>query len=278
MSSYFADWSMQSELRPGGGVAPDPILLHGARTMTVSRTRVTRTVDPRRTDATGVGLRYGVCTTLEQVVAAWELVYRCYLRAGMITSNHAGVHTLRRLVAPRTVVINGAIDRLTVSTLTACLDDPAGLPADELFADEVNALRRAGRVPFELGLFADRRERLFRSIDAMLELSRFAVYFGLSSGATDALMTSSPEQVTVLNHLFGFEPIGSARPDPRLNGRPVVLVRLDWQAQIKTDPPFGGLAYFQDRAIGTDHFADRFNFDPAALAGSSLAQFAGPTT
>ena len=174
------------------------------------------------------GLRYDVAQNLGQVTAAWELVYRCYLRSGLIDPNQARIHTMGRVIGPDTVVVCGTIDRLAVSTITGVLDRPSGLPADVLFSDELGAIRRSGRSLFELGLFADRRERLFRSVDALLELMRFALHFGITSDGTDAVYCAHPDQAGMMEHLFGFEVASDERPDPRLNDRPTVLLRLNW--------------------------------------------------
>jgi hypothetical protein len=219
------------------------------------------------------GLRYEVAQTVEQVTAAWELVYRCYLRSGLIDSNQSRIHTLGRVIGPDTVVVCGSIDRLTVSTISAVLDRADGLPADTLFADEIAAVRRTGRYVFELGLFADRRERLFRSVDALLELMRYALYFGITHDSTDAIYCAHPDQAGMLEHLFGFEPISDERPDPRLNDRPTILLRLNWPARIGAAEMPGGLAYFATQPVPAEAFANRFNFNAQSLGSSSIAAF-----
>lgn len=219
------------------------------------------------------GLRYDVAQSLEQVTAAWELVYRCYLRSGLIDPNQSRIHTLGRVIGPDTVVICGAIDRLTVSTISAVLDRPDGLPADLIFPDEVQAMRRSGRSVFELGLFADRRERLFRSVDALLELMRYAVHFGITHDGTDAIYCAHPDQATMLEHLFGFETVSEPRPDPRLNDRPTVLLRLNWPARTRAAELPGGLSYFITQPVDADTFAHRFDFGPQSMRGSSIAAF-----
>lgn len=219
------------------------------------------------------GLRYGVAQTLEQATAAWELVYRCYLRAGLIDANAEQIHTLGRVVGPDTAVVCGAIDRLIVSTLSVCLDRPDGLPSDSLFGDEIGALRRKGGTVFEMGLFADRRERLFRSVDALLELMRYAMYFGVHHQFTDALYAAHPDQASMLGHLFGFEVISGVKPDPRRNHHPTVLLRLNWPARSQADPLPGGLEYFLAQPVGVASYSHRFDFSPQALRGSSIAAF-----
>ena len=219
------------------------------------------------------GLRYDVAQTVEQVTSAWELVYRCYLRSGLIDPNQSRIHTMGRIIGPDTVVICGSIDRLTVSTISAVLDRPDGLPADTLFADEITAVRRSGRCVFELGLFADRRERLFRSVDALLELMRYAIYFGITHDGTDAVYCAHPDQAGMLEHLFGFEIISEERPDPRLNDRPTVLLRLNWPARTGAAELPGGLAYFATQPVSADAFNKRFDFSPEALGNSSIVAF-----
>ena len=121
------------------------------------------------------GLFFGVAENTDQVVQAWELVYRSYVRTGLIDPNQSRIHTVPQAVGPNTAVVRGCLSELVICTLSSYLDGPDGLPLDAVYHDQLQAMREQGKVPLELGLFADRREHLYRSIDALLELMRFGI-------------------------------------------------------------------------------------------------------
>ncbi len=220
------------------------------------------------------GLRFAVATSLPQVIEGWSLVYRSYVAAGLIRPNPWRLHTVRHAVQDRSVVIGGEIGELTVSTISGYLDHAdIGLPLDRVFPDELAALRRQKRTLMEIGLFADRREHIERSIEALLELMRNVFYFGVAVAATDAVISVRPRHAGFYTKLLGFTPIAGPKAHPLANDEPVMLLHLDGRRAMEHAQPSRGLRYFRENPIGVEAFNERFVLTDKAITGSDIERF-----
>ena len=221
------------------------------------------------------GLSFQPAATLDQVIEAWTLVYCSYLRTGLIRSNPWRLHTVGQAIQPRSMVVCGRIGGLTVSTLSGYLDQPApvGLPLDAVYPEELAALRADGRTLMEIGLFADRREHIERSIDALLELMRQVFYFGAAMSATDAVISVRPRHAGFYTRLLGFEQFGPGRPHPLVNGETVVLLHLDGYGKVEQASPPRGLRYFRNNPVSLDSFADRCVLTSGAVRNSVVEEY-----
>src|SRR4051812_40286455 len=132
------------------------------------------------------GLNFYVARTLEDVLEAWQLVYIAYRRAELIDANPFELHTMREAVGPQTLVVTGCLGPLSVSTLSVYLDNPAGLPLDSVYREQLAGLGGNGRRVMEVGLFGDRRDHMNRSAEGLFELMRFAFFYGMHNGVDDA--------------------------------------------------------------------------------------------
>jgi hypothetical protein len=219
------------------------------------------------------GLCFDVAESVARVEQAWELVYKSYLREGLIDPNAARIHCVPEAIGPNTAVVQGRLGELAISTLSAYLDGPLGLPLDSVYPDELKALRDQGKVLMEYGLFADRREHLFRSTDSLLELMRFATYFGVHLGVTDAIVGVHPHHVKFYTRLLAFDVIGPERNYSLVKEHPVILLRMDWHAKIKLGHPPRALAHFMAGPVTADAYEGRVRFDQETLVGSRIDQF-----
>lgn len=205
-----------------------------------------------------LGLHYRAARTPDEVADAWNLVHDAYVRAGLIEGNPYQIHTYPRVLDDEFVVIIGEIQGVIVSTLSAyvgdCLDS---LPLESIFGYEIQTLRQEGRRLLELGLFADRRQHIFRSFDSLLELMRYTTYFGLTQGCTDAVIGVHPEHVGFYKRILGFEHRGEIKPHPGVQGNPAVLMHLDWQKQVSRETLPRGIQYFVDHPLDHAAYADR---------------------
>lgn len=221
-----------------------------------------------------MGLQFSVAQSLEEVVEAWGLVYYSYLRSHLIKPNPSRIHTVPQAVlADQSVVICGKIEGLTVSTMSAYHDGEHRLPLDSVYAEELDELRASGRRLVEIGLFADRREKLHRSLEALLELMRWATYFGVHGGATDAIIGVHPHHAAFYTRLLGFEAIGPTRSYSTVNGAPVTLLRLDWYERIALPCPPRGLAHVLAAPLTADDFTHRYIPHMDELETSPVADY-----
>lgn len=218
-----------------------------------------------------MGLRQDVARTLGEVLGAWRLVYRSYLNAGLIDPNEQEIYACPQAINQNAAVMLGTIGPLTVTTLTAIVDRGQGLPIDQVYAAELAGLRKAGHTFMQVGLFADRRQLLSRCDEALLDLMRMAFYYGFHSGASDIVVGVSPEHAPFYNRAFSLEYLGTPKSYAMLNHTPVVMLRGNLHVKLLNQPLSPALAYFMDNPIEPDVFEGRFDFAPASMARSPLA-------
>ena len=219
------------------------------------------------------GLHFSIAQTIDDVVDAWGLVYREYLRGGLVSPNHAHVHTVPEAVGPQTAVILGRIGPVCASTLSAYLDTPEGLPLDSVYGEELAALRDSGRRISEVGLFADRREKLVRSADSLFDLMRFAYYYCRHHGMDDIMIGVHPRHMPFYCRLIGFDMAGEERQYATVNDRPVILLRLDLRTCEQAERLPRGLKYFMNNPLPAEAFANKASLDEPAWRGTAIAAF-----
>ena len=74
--------------------------------------------------------------------AAFELVYRAYLRAGLCGENELGMRWTEYQLLPTSDIFIGVLNGEVISTLSLIRDGERGLPMEEIFGDEI-ARRRS---------------------------------------------------------------------------------------------------------------------------------------
>jgi hypothetical protein len=114
-----------------------------------------------------------------------------------------------------------------VGALTVVFDSPLGLPADELYKPELDALRAQGRRLSEivsLGVAEDSgagSEILVKLFNFVYLLSRKV------RGATDFMITVNPRHVRFYEKTLLFAGAGPERECKKVGGAPALLLRLD---------------------------------------------------
>jgi N-acyl amino acid synthase FeeM len=220
------------------------------------------------------GMDFHVAQSVEHVVEAWKLVYHAYYRTGLVPRNPFALHTHRHAASPGTTVITGQLHGLTICSISAYIDSPeAGLPLDSVYRDQLDTLRNRGCRLIEIGLFADRRDHISRQIGVLLELMRYACYYGVINGATDGIIGVHPHHAKFYTRLLGFETIGEEKSYAALSDHPVVLLRLDWTGQLAAAKLPRGLQYFIDHPLSADVFKRRVELTEDRVANSVIGQY-----
>ncbi len=219
------------------------------------------------------GLSFSVAQTADDVLGAWQLVYNSYRRQGLIGVNAFQLHSCVHAFTDRSAVVIGRLGPVIVTTLTAILDTPLGLPLDRVYPTELAHLRQQGRRLMQIGLFGDRRKHLARTAEALVELMRFVYAYAQLCQATDVLIAVNPRHVQFYGGAFGCTQQGLGGIDPSLNHHPAALLRCDIAAvsALKQRPP--ALAFAADHPVDPGGFAARFPFTPEAMRGSRLEAF-----
>ena len=220
------------------------------------------------------GLRFVVSESITEVESAWRLVHDSYARIGLIEPNSAGVHTVPHAVHPDTAVIVGFEpgDQI-VSTMSAYLDRPGGLPLDAVYADQLNAMRQQGARLMEVGLFADRREKITRTLSALMDLMRFTFYYGVHRRATDIVIGVHPHHAGFYRRVLAFSDFGEEAGCPSVNGSPMVPLRLPIATSLELDPLPKGLAYFKTNPVPGSAYEGRVSLQLSAMVGTAIGAF-----
>ena len=131
-------------------------------------------------------------TTLQQVEAAWSLVYSRYSQMGLIEENPYGIHAVPTAIGTHACVLWGPEDANVGYTMTLFRDNPQGLALDSVYALALNDLRRKGRRLMEVGMLADRRESAARGMAALSLTQDGTHYFDWHHTANDTLDKIDP--------------------------------------------------------------------------------------
>lgn len=126
----------------------------------------------------------------------------------------------------------------TVGTMTLCLDDETGLPADENFRDKLDSLRGQGRrlcEPSRLAIDKGMSKRVFA---ALIHISY--IYAHNIHAYTDYVIEVNPRHMMFYKRMLGFVDFGGERNCTRV-GAPAVLLRLDLDYMGEQIRKFGGL-------------------------------------
>ncbi len=126
----------------------------------------------------------------------------------------------------------------TIGTITVGFDSPIGLLADDLYKDELDALRSKGRRLCEFTKLAVDGEIKSKQVLAALFHIAFIYSFDIQK-FTDLLIEVNPRHVKYYARMLGFAEWSEARINRRVNA-PAVLLRLKLDFVRTQIARFGG--------------------------------------
>jgi hypothetical protein len=214
-----------------------------------------------------------VATRFEQVVSAWHLVYVAYRRLGLVDPNEYEIHTSRQAASPQGAVIVGEIRGQTAATLTIVRDGNLGLPLDGVYPAELGGLRARGRSLNEVGLFADRREDMRRSLSALLGLMRFVFYYASLDRLASLVIGVHPHHVSFYERMLGFETFGETKTYASVNDRLVTLLKIDVAERLSAPPVPRALSFFLRNPVPPGGFDNRLRFSAEVLHSPPLSGY-----
>jgi hypothetical protein len=128
-------------------------------------------------------------------------------------------------VCPERITLATYKEDTVIGTITVGFDTGEGLLVDELYGEEVNALRRQGlRVCEFTKLAIDHKGASKRMIAGLFQVAY--LYAIRIWGYTDIVIEVNPSHVPFYQRMLGFQPLGAERMCPRVNA-PALLLRLD---------------------------------------------------
>jgi hypothetical protein len=142
-------------------------------------------------------------------------------------------------------------------TLTSMGDSELGLPLDSLYGDYLSALRHGGRTLAEIGLFADRGDDRYASIESLFAVMAPALSWCFNiAGASDVVIGVHPHHARFYGRAFGFEPIGDERAYPAVKGHPCILLCLSHDRLLSPRLSNRGAVYYANHPTPSAVFAD----------------------
>ena len=158
-------------------------------------------------------ITYKIADSKELLMQSYQLVYQRYLDVGFCKENNTkmyfGFHEL--LTDTRTFVAE--IDGKVIATLSVIIDNPAGIPSDHLFSNELNSFRGPSRKIAEISRFAVNSEYKKYSISIFQYLFQLLYHtYVISSNVTDCVILVEPRHCKVYKK-FNFVEVSEVKLD-----------------------------------------------------------------
>jgi N-acyl amino acid synthase FeeM len=158
---------------------------------------------------------------------AYELLYDLYIKKGFTKKTEYGLWLSIYDALPETTTFVAKDNQGCIEgALTAVFDSPIGLPADELYKEEIDALRNYGGQICEfvsLGINDTVKNHL--KILASLFYSAYLLAWR-KKNASNLIITVNPQHENFYCRKTFFQKIGSERNFSKVNGAPSVLLNV----------------------------------------------------
>jgi len=161
---------------------------------------------------------------------AYEFIYKAYSKMGYTPNIKGEIWFSIHDAIPEATTLIAENDHGDIAgALTIVFDSPIGLPADELYGEEVGNLRKRRAKICEIVSFAT-NEEVRGSVRFVAGLF-YSVYLlaRKDQGASDLIITVNNRQENFYCRNLMFDKIGSLKTYDKVNGAPAVLLRLDWE-------------------------------------------------
>ncbi len=175
-----------------------------------------------------------VARSLEDRQRAWALAYEVYREKDYIKACDDQMYYGKFDARPETVTFLAERDQQIIAAVTLYFHSSWGLPSDDVFGDEINALRDSGRTLCELGSLVCRKEAR-GSVMLVQHLFKLAYLTACHlENASDFVVSVKLRHVPFYRKALLFETLAGPRPYPRVNGEIGVLLNLDLIAACQT--------------------------------------------
>ncbi len=203
----------------------------------------------------------------EELAEAYHLVYSTYLRRGYIGPNPARVRLSVHNAFPSSVTFVAALRGDIIATVSLIPDTPVGLPMDEIYHDELQERRDAGKTLAEVTMLADRRFELRRSLPMLLRLMKLVFdHATLVLHANDLCITINPRHDSFYRRYLLFQGLGEQKSYPSVRNNPALAQRLDLDTVREAcEGNERLLRHFYQNRTPMDRLTDRYLMSPEDL-------------
>jgi len=186
--------------------------------------------------STTTDISYQIAATREERAAAFRLVYKSYLRAGLGEPNPYEMRVTPYHLLPTTEVFIALLRGEAIFTVSLVVDGQLGLPMESVYRRLVAARRAQGLLIGEVSCLADRRSHFRRFFPVFLRLTRVMVQYARRQGLDELLVAVHPKHARFYQRFMSFEMIGEETAYPAVRNHPAVALSLDF-AQIDRERP-----------------------------------------
>lgn len=196
-------------------------------------------------DATTEDIELRIASTREERAAAFRLVYRSYLDAGLGMQNPWEMRiTPYQLLATSEIFI-ATLREEAIFTMTLVIDGRLGLPIEHVYGEEVARLRRRGLLLGEVSCLADRRRAMRGFFPVFLRLSRMVAQYAWRRGVDRVLVACHPKHARFYQRLLSFRQIGKQTVYPAVRNHPAVALSLDLTQLAWEDPEAHSTLFYE---------------------------------
>jgi len=198
--------------------------------------------------------------TREELELAFRLVYDNYVRRAYIEPRPSHLWLTHYNFLPDALTLVGNVGSEVVATISVFADSDLNLPMDEVYYRELGELRREDRALSEIGMLADRRRLIGRTLPMLLQLmKRVFDYAHQVLGADDLCIAVNPRHSRFYEQFLLFEALGEPKTYPRMRGNPAVArrMRMDKARDLAENNEFL-LKHFFGEETPRSFFQDRY--------------------
>lgn len=178
-----------------------------------------------------------VANTLEEREAVFKMAYDSYLAKGFTAQRQDGnlVFTYDLSKDTLILIIKDKADEL-VATATLVFEESCTLPAENIYAQEINSLRNLGRKTVELCRLCIRPDYRNSKEILVLLFNYIAIYITKIKNYHSLIIEVNPRHKAYYKALLQFTEIGALKECPHVENAPSVLLHLStetYQEAIK---------------------------------------------
>jgi hypothetical protein len=207
-----------------------------------------------------------VAGTIAQRLRVWSLVYHDYRDKNFIPENDDELYYSVYDALPHTTSFLITCDGADVGTLTVIFDSPLGLPADEIYHEELDDLRRQGRRLAEIVSLVNQIGNPREGLEVLWRLFQLSsILYALIMNYNDCVITVHPHHQHFYEKILLFQQIGSLKACPKVSDAPAVLLNLTLDKVIN-----GFHGVYGKR--GQEFYQSMFNEESKILQDSIIRQ------
>ncbi|MDD5671999.1 MAG: PilZ domain-containing protein [Candidatus Omnitrophica bacterium] len=213
--------------------------------------------------------------SLEDLKAAYRLIYREYLFRGYCSPNASEMHYSFYCVLPKSRTFVLKRQGQLLGTISLIVDSFCGLPMQSIFHDRIHELRAGGKKLAEVSLLALNHEFFQKNSFSLTDFQKLTGTFSLFkilfdyarhiAGISDIVIAVHPKHEDLYTYLT-FERLGSPIPYTSACGKPALPMLLNIEKSIASVSPSRSLLkFFTEQVTPEEILTKQFRWDHASL-------------